>query len=77
MGRFRPSFSCGACKLLLGKPSSDFQILWHVASNLESMAIIIAVDSDIRQCMCMILEFAPYRRRRCFILDGRRVARIA
>ena len=33
-------------------------------------------ESAIRQCVCIILELAPYRRRRCFTPGGR-VARIA
>ena len=27
-------------------------------------------DNAIKQCMCMILEIAPYKSKRCFIPDG-------
>jgi hypothetical protein len=38
------------------------------------MVVIHAREIAIRQCVCMILELAPYRRRRCFITGGRGVA---
>ena len=34
-------------------------------------------ESAIKQCVCMILELAPYRRRRCFTPGGKVVARTA
>ena len=39
--------------------------------------MIDAGESAIRQCVCIILELAPYRRRRCFTPGGRGVARTA
>jgi hypothetical protein len=44
---------------------------------LESIVVIDYRKSAIRLCVCMILELAPYRRRRCFTPDGRGVARTA
>ena len=57
--------------MLWGKPLGSFQIVRDVASSLESIAAIDVGESDTRQCVCMILELAPYRRRRCFTPDGR------
>ena len=54
----------------------SFLIFRHVASSLKSMVVIAAIDSVIKQCVCMILELAPYKRRRCFIPGGRGVDRI-
>ena len=48
-----------------------------MASSSESIDVMDAGESVIRQCVRMILELVPYRRRRCFILGGRGVARIA
>ncbi len=76
-GRCSPDSSRGACRLALGKPLESFQILRHVASSVESIVVIYAGESAIRQCVCMILELAPYRRRRCFTPGGREVARTA
>ncbi len=44
---------------------------------MESIVVMAAGESAMRQGMCMILELAPYRRRRCFTPGGRRVARNA
>ena len=44
---------------------------------MESIVVIDAGKSAIRQCVCMILELPPCRRRRCFIPGGRGVTRIA
>ena len=55
----------------------SFQILRDVASSLESIVVIDAGESAIRHCVCMILEFVPYKRRRCFTPGGRGVARTA
>ncbi len=63
--------------LALGKPLGRFHNFRHVALILESMDMIIAGDSTIRQCVCIILELAPYRRRRCCIPGGERVDRTA
>ncbi len=54
--RFRPKSSCGVCMPVLRKPLSSFQIFLRVASSLESMDIIDAGDSAIRQYVCIILE---------------------
>ena len=66
VGRFSHNSSCGACRPPLGKPLGSFLIFRHVASSLESMVGMVAEESDIRQCVCMVLELAPYRRRRYF-----------
>ena len=55
----------------------SFQILRHVDSSLESIVSIDAGESAIRQCVCMILELVPYKRRRCFTPGGRELARTA
>ena len=77
VGRLRPSSSCGACNPALGNPFGRHHILRHVASSLESMVVMIVGESAMRQCVCMILELAPYRRRCYFIPGGRGVARTA
>jgi hypothetical protein len=59
MGRFSPSSSCGACKPDLGKPLGSFQIFRQVASKLESIAVMAARESAMRQCVCIILELVP------------------
>jgi len=41
------------------------------------MLVIDAGESAIRQCVCMILELAPYMRRRCFIPGERGMAKTA
>ena len=46
-----------------------------MASSLELIVVICAGKSVIRQCLCMILELASFRRRRYFIPGGRGVAR--
>ena len=48
-----------------------------MASSSESIIVIDVGESAIRQYACMILELAPYRRRRCFTPGGRGVARTA
>ena len=77
VGRFSLKSPSGACRPALAKPLGSFQILRHVASSLESILVIYAGESAIRQCVCMILELAPYKRRRCFTPDGRGVDRTA
>ena len=73
VGRLRPSSSCGAFNLALGNPFGRRHILRHVASSEESMEVIAAGERAMRQCVCIILEFAPYSRSRCFMLGGRGV----
>ena len=77
VGRFSPNSSCGACRPALGKPLVSVHILQHVASRLESIVVIDVGESAIRQCVCMILELAPYKRRHCFTPGGRGVVRTA
>jgi len=48
-----------------------------VALSLESTVVSDAGDSAIRQCLCMILELAPYRRKRYFMLSGKGVYKTA
>jgi hypothetical protein len=77
MGRLRPNSVCGACRPALGNPFGRFQILRQVASSLESIEVMALGESAIRQCVCMILELAPYRSNRCLMPGGRGVERIA
>ncbi len=77
VGRFIPISSCGACMPAMGKPLGSCQYFRYVASSLESMDVIATGDSAIRQCVCVMLEMAPHRRRRCFIPYGRWVYRTA
>ena len=48
-----------------------------MARSLESIIGIDAGENAIRQCVCMILELASYRRSRFFTPGGRGVARNA
>ena len=41
------------------------------------MAVIAAGESAMRQRVCIILEFAPYKRRRCLMFAGKGVLRTA
>ena len=50
----------------MAKSLGSFQILRHVASSLESIVVIDVGEIAIRQCVCMILKLAPYKKRRCF-----------
>ena len=49
----------------------------QVASSRESMEDIAVGERAIRQCVCIILELAPYRRRCCLIFGGRGVVSTA
>jgi len=71
------SSSCRACNPALGKPLGRRQNFRQVASSRESMEVIAIGDRAMRQCICIILELAPYRRRRCLILGGREVVSTA
>ena len=44
---------------------------------MESIDAMAVGENAIKQCMCMILDLAPYTSRRFFILGGRDVERIA
>jgi hypothetical protein len=48
-----------------------------VDSSEESIEVIAAGERAMRQWVCIILELAPYRRRRCLILGGRGVVSTA
>ncbi len=48
-----------------------------MASTLESIVVLDAGESAIRQCVCMFLALTPYKRRRCFTPGGKGVVRIA
>ena len=67
VGRLKPSSSCGAFNPALGKPLGRHQIFRQVASSRESMEVIAVGERAMRQCVCIILEMAPYRRRRCLM----------
>ena len=41
------------------------------------MEFIAVGERVMRQCVCMLLELAPYKRRRCLIFGGRGVVSIA
>jgi hypothetical protein len=71
VGRLRPSSSCGACNPALGKPLGRRHNFRQVASSRESMEVIAVGERAMRQRVCIILELAPYRRRRCLIFGGR------
>jgi hypothetical protein len=73
VGRLRPTSSCGACSPALGKPLGRCQIFRQVASSEESIEVIAADERAMRQCVCIMLELAPYRRRRCLMFGGRGV----
>jgi hypothetical protein len=77
VGRLRPSSSCGACNPALGKPLGRRPKFWQVASIEESMEVIAPDERAMRQCVCIILELAPYRRRRCLMFGGRGVVSTA
>jgi hypothetical protein len=72
-----PRSSRGAYRHALGNPLGRFHILRQVASNLDSMKVLALGKSAIRKCVCIILELAPYMSKRCLILGGRVVERIA
>ena len=59
VGRLSPSSSCGVCIRALGKVLGSFQIFLQEASSLQSIAVIAAGDSAMRQCACTILELVP------------------
>jgi hypothetical protein len=54
-----------------------FQISRQVASIVESIEAMAVGDNSIRQRVRMILELAPYRSKRCFMLGGRGVEKTA
>ena len=58
-----------AC-LLWGKLWVVSLLFRHADSSLESKDVTTTGDSIMRDIVCMTLEFAPYRRRRCFISVG-------
>ncbi len=58
VGRLSPSSSCGACIPAFGKSLGRCHILRQVASKEESMEVIAAGESTMRQCVYMILELA-------------------
>ena len=41
------------------------------------MEVIAVGERVMRQCVCMLLELAPYKRRRCLIFGGRGVGSTA
>ncbi len=49
----------------------------QVASSEESMEVIDAGERAVRQCVCITLELAPYRRRRCLMFGDRGVVSTA
>ncbi len=61
----------------LGNHLERLHIFWQVAGDLESMEVIALGECAIRQRACIILEMAPYSSKRCLILGGRGVERIA
>jgi hypothetical protein len=68
---------CGACSPALGKPLGRHQNLRHVAFIVEFMEFIAAGDRAMRQFVCIVLELAPYRRRRCLMFGGKGVVSTA
>ena len=54
VGRFSPNSSCGACRHALGKPLGSFQILRHVASSLESIVVMVYIESkECNDALCV------------------------
>ena len=66
-GMLRPISSTGAWIPALGKEARRPQIFLESFSMKESTSFMACGDSAIRQCVCAILECAPYRRRRCLM----------
>jgi hypothetical protein len=77
VGRLRPKSSWGACRSALGIFWGRFHILQQAASSVESVEVMALGDNAIRQRVCMILEIAPCRSRRCLFPGGGSVERIA
>ncbi len=73
VGKLRPISSCGACCPALGKPLERRQNFRQLASSEESIDVIAAGERVMRESVCIILELAPYRRRRCLMFGGRGV----
>jgi hypothetical protein len=46
-----------------------------VAPIVESIEAMAVVDTDIKQCVCIILELAPYKIKRCFMHGEKSVER--
>jgi hypothetical protein len=44
---------------------------------LESMEVLAPGEIVIKQCVCIIMELAPYRSKLCLMPGGRGVERIA
>ncbi len=49
----------------------------QVASSEKYMEVIAAGERAMRQYVCIILELAPYRRRRCLMFEGKEVVSTA
>jgi hypothetical protein len=77
IGRLSHSSFCGACRLVLENSLGRLHIFRQVASILESMEVMALGEGAITQCVCTILELAPYKSKRCLIPCGRDVERIA
>ena len=61
----------------MGNPLGRFPNLRQDASIMVSIDAMAVGDNAIKQWVCMILEFAPYKSKRCFMHGGRGVERIA
>ena len=75
VARLRPNLSCGAWIPALENPLGRFQILWHIASTVESIETMAVGDKANKQRVCMILELALYRSKRHFMPGGRGIER--
>jgi hypothetical protein len=67
LGMLSPISSIGPWSPALGKEVGRPHIFLELFSRRESIAFMASRDSAIRQCVCAILECAPYRRRRCLM----------
>jgi len=61
----------------LGNPLGRFQNFRQVASYAESIEAMAVGNNGIKQCVCMILELAPYMSKRCCMPGERGAERIA
>ncbi len=70
MGRLSHILSFVACNPALANPLGSFHIFLHVSSIAASILLIVVGERAIRQCVCIILELAPYRSNICLIPAG-------
>ncbi len=72
-GIFSPTSSREACRPAVGNEVGRFHISLDMDSSTASTSLIEGGERAMRQCVWVIFECAPYKRRRCFICGGRGV----